>query len=1006
MRLVIDLQGGQGSSRLRGIGRYSRELALALARVPRGHDIAVLMNGTLSDGLDELTRALREVLPATAIHYWHAVPGAPEVVGPRPFRRAASEVLRAAALMALQPDVLLITSLFAGADDDFVSRWPSNVARPATAVVCYDLIPLIYRAQYLDGAWRDTGLLNWYFRCLHELSMADGLLAISEATMTDTIRHLGTKPVAITNILAGIEPSFRPIVLTSEQRKALTRRYGIAGTFVLFVGGGDPRKNEAALIKAYALLPSSLRAQHQLVIVGQGDAELLKLNARQLGLAADRVVPVRFVEEADLAALYSACALFVMPSLYEGFGLPAAEAMACGAPTIGSAAGSLPEVIGSDDALFDPTDPAAIARVMARGLTDEGFRARLVTDGLARIKRFTWSGTAERTWDFLERRFSVPPSRQLTGRLPRLAITSPLPPLASGIADYTRDLVPALARHYDVTLISPAGTTDDEWLKANFPHLTPAVALAEATSFDRVLHQIGNSEYHEFQLDGLLAALPGTATLHDSYLSGYALWRGVAGEPDHFASVLHADHGWPAVAVLRSQGWREAAFKFPCCGKAIAASLGIVQHSNHAGEILLEHGLHPGKGRWRRIELLRQLPVLPSREEARRRLRIAPDRLVIATFGSIAARKLPDLIARAWRRMPGDYRSANLAFVGEAVRDDETDTILSHDLKIRTGEVITLAGRVTSAVYRDWLAAADIAVQLRIGSRGETSAALADCLGAGLPTVVNRWREDTEMPEDVAIWLSANPTEEELAATFAALAASPAIRHDWGMRAQRWVSSQLDPLMIAEQYRNAIEKFYADPALRAITAIPLLEARLPQGTAEDFAAVARVVAANNPARQVPYLFLDCDSWNESPGQVDKARVLLAEHPPSIRVEAVTFENGEWRTAPDQAAKILNIQIKSRRRPLVPAADDVLLLCPDADGSHAPRILALASLRRLRLQVIVPNSMEKGPFFDGTAGGLATESGSPCAFPGRALPDWLLKERLFANIGVTKTAGVR
>lgn len=997
MRVVIDLQGAQGSNRLRGIGRFSRELVFALAREPRGHEIVVALNGTLPDGMEELTERLRDMLPDNAIHIWHAVPGAPEVIGPRPFRRAASEVLRAEALRTLRPDVLLVSSLFGGADDDFVSRWPAHIARTATAVVCYDLIPLIYRADYLDGPWRDTGVRDWYFRCLHELSLADGLLAISEATQVDVMAHLGTKPDAITNILAGIEPGFRPVPLRLEERAALVARYGLKEGFILFVGGGDPRKNESGLIQAYALLPPLLRERHQLTIVGQADQSALRQTARRLGLQRDSLALIRFVEEADLAPLYSACALFVMPSFYEGFGLPAAEAMACGAPTIGSAAGSLPEVIGMDEALFDPGDPADIARIMERGLVDAEFRARLTAHGLAQAGRFTWSMTAARTWDFLEARFAAPPARQMTGRLPRLALTSPLPPESTGIADYTRELAPALARHYDVVLISPKGSTDDEWLKANFRVLTPKAALEEASGFNRVLHQLGNSDFHGFQFDGLVAALPGTATLHDSYLSGYALWRAMAAGPDHFARVLHTEHGWPAVAFLRSMGWRTAAFAYPCSGSMIAASLGVIQHSEHAGEILRQHGLHPGEGRWRRIPLVRRLLALPPREAARRRLGIGQGVLVIATFGSLAARKRPDLLARAWRRLCGTYPGTMLALVGEAVRDDETDMMLAGDLKQRPGEALLLTGRTTPAAYRDWLAAADIAVQLRVDSRGETSAALADCLGAALPVVVNHQGADIEIPGDVVISVPSDAGETELMATLADLAANHTRRRALGMRARDWVRSHLAPLDVADAYHDAIETFHADPALRAIAGLPLLAAPLPPGEVDDFAAVARTLAATYPPPRPPHLFLDTSGWSRHPRQAEAARNVLLGHPPSVRVEAVVFENGIWRTAPERAAKALGLRLQVSRQTLMPAVEDVLLLGSAAEDADAPAIRALPSLRRQGLRVIVPEARgttSAMTVFDGLAGRLAGGAGPTIAFPGRVLPDWLEADRFF------------
>ena len=130
MRLLIDMQGAQGTSRLRGIGRYSRDLALALAREARGHEVHLLLNGTLGDGGDALREAFGEVLPDSAFHLWWGPAGAPDVTEPRPARRTAGEILRAEAIAALAPDLLLATSLFEGSSDDVIARWPPDRARP------------------------------------------------------------------------------------------------------------------------------------------------------------------------------------------------------------------------------------------------------------------------------------------------------------------------------------------------------------------------------------------------------------------------------------------------------------------------------------------------------------------------------------------------------------------------------------------------------------------------------------------------------------------------------------------------------------------------------------------------------------------------------------------------------------------------------------------------------------------------------------------------------------
>jgi glycosyltransferase involved in cell wall biosynthesis len=302
MRLVVDLQGAQGpTSRFRGIGRYSRELALAMARHPGPHELVVALNGNLP--ADDLLAGFAPLLPPENIRAWFSPGRTAESDATATGRRDAAAVLRAEFLAGLQPDLVHVSSLFEGSSDDVMTRWPSNRARLPMVATCYDLIPFIRRTDYLDGPWRGMAA-NWYLNRLRQLELCDGLLAISESSRREAIDHLGYRPDRVHNIRAGIGPLFAPRALDPEQTEALLTRYGLHPGFVLFVGAGDLRKNEAGLIAAYGLLPEALRAAHQLVIVGKTDPDELGRSAAAAGVPLAQVALVRFVEEADLPALW------------------------------------------------------------------------------------------------------------------------------------------------------------------------------------------------------------------------------------------------------------------------------------------------------------------------------------------------------------------------------------------------------------------------------------------------------------------------------------------------------------------------------------------------------------------------------------------------------------------------------------------------------------------------------------------------------------------------------
>ena len=170
-------------------------------------------------------------------------------------------------------------------------------------------------------------------------------------------------------------------------RGALLHRLGLEKPFILYVGAADPRKNLAGLIQAYARLPEPLRSATTLACAGTIapiHRAALQAEAARANLPPNAIRFLGYVPDPDLIPLYASCAVFVLPSLHEGFGLPAAEAMACGAPTIGSDTTSIPDVIGRPDALFDAASPDSIAAAITRVLTDPAFANDLRTHGWTR----------------------------------------------------------------------------------------------------------------------------------------------------------------------------------------------------------------------------------------------------------------------------------------------------------------------------------------------------------------------------------------------------------------------------------------------------------------------------------------------------------------------------------------------------------------------------------------------------------------------------------------------
>jgi glycosyltransferase involved in cell wall biosynthesis len=239
---------------------------------------------------------------------------------------------------------------------------------------------------------------TWRYRrqLPHAARRADAVVTVSECSRRDLIHHLSLPPSVVHTTVEGVDPALRPVP-DDAARRAVLARLGIRSPFLLYVGAINARKNTARLLEAYA----RVRARHPqltLVIGGQRQWRTDGMDATlaRLDLGGD----VRFtgyLEDADLPALYSAAEVFVFPSLYEGFGLPPLEAMACGTPVVTSAVSSLPEVVGDAALTVDPHNVEALAAAMERVLTDHALRAALRQRGIARAARFTWERAARQT---------------------------------------------------------------------------------------------------------------------------------------------------------------------------------------------------------------------------------------------------------------------------------------------------------------------------------------------------------------------------------------------------------------------------------------------------------------------------------------------------------------------------------------------------------------------------------------------------------------------------------
>ena len=364
MRIGIDASRAVRPQRT-GTENYSLELTRRLLaraeKMGRGHQFVLYTD--------------RDIPPGTFCHSCH--------IRSMPFPRLWTHGRLSWEMVRHAPDVL------------FVPAHVIPLVHPKrTVVTIHDLGHLYFPEAYPRRMWH---YLNWATR--RNARIATHILADSQATRQDIVRRLGVEPERVTVVYPGVGAAYRPVAGGAGAR-AVQQQHRLPARYILYVGTVQPRKNVLRLLEAYAMAKQQ-GLQEQLVLVGRWGwlPDAIRRRAQELG---DAVTLTGYVADEHLPALYSGATAFVLPSLFEGFGMPALEAMACGAPVISANTSSLPEVVGDAGLLFDPLDVEGLARAMSQVCGDEELRESMRMRGLAQARKFTWAAAAEKTLEVLE----------------------------------------------------------------------------------------------------------------------------------------------------------------------------------------------------------------------------------------------------------------------------------------------------------------------------------------------------------------------------------------------------------------------------------------------------------------------------------------------------------------------------------------------------------------------------------------------------------------------------
>jgi len=646
--------------------------------------------------------------------------------------------------------------------------WPQWARRSSvrTVLTLYDLIPLVFPDHYL----RHPVIRTRYEARAGLIRQADHVLAISRTTADDAIERLDLPPERVTVIDAGATERFASMFDSPTEAWKLLDEHlpSIRPGFMLYVAGFEFRKNLERLIIAYGLLTPQERASHQLVIACRmlpSETEILRAWAARSGIEEGRVVITGYVSDEDLGALYHSCHLFVFASIYEGSGLPILEAMSCGAPVAASNTATAEEILGDFDATFDPYDPAAIAATISHVLKSAPLLAALAERSSRRVSAYTWDRVAERSLDAYERVLEEGSSR-ITRRRPRIALVTPWPPERSGIANYNLRLARELGRTIDVDVVVSESPEHYAPPQEEGVRLVPADSFRVAEGLrqpDRILYCMGNSSFHRHVYE-LMRERPGAVVAHDVRLTGFYGWFAGVERPEdpagRLAERIEALYGPrlpSAVAQGTAPNWhQQSALGIYMTREIQEYAEEIYVHSRHALDVLeldrgvldrqtptmiLPFGMPTGNGGWRTCTDVGATPL-------------------IASVGVLSEVKgLAQLIV-AVGSLVEHWPQLRLVIAGPAP-DGELMRWRDFAREVAPEANIEIPGHLPAEQYAFLLRDADLAVQLRTLSNGEASAAVADCLAAGLPTVATDLGWAGELPRDAVslIEVDAAPTE-------------------------------------------------------------------------------------------------------------------------------------------------------------------------------------------------------------------------------------------------------
>ncbi len=811
MRIAIDARPLQLESyKYRGIGSYLRGWIEAAQSLSGADVFSLLFDPSLPPPAIQLSSERWKLQPFVATSVTRPF-------DPSALHADADEEFRfdsAVEVFLLEHEYDLYHATFSLMWETFIAR---RIYRTPWVVTFYDLIPLIYRNEYLDrqGEKARFSFAQRMGAAVH----ACRVQTISHASRDDLVQFAAMDSARIDVIYGGVHECFA--TLQSHVIAKTLANYRLSTPYIFSVSGFHHTKNLRRLLESYSLLANTIRQNYRLVILcplASHEYDIVQSWLAALGIQ-DRVTFLQGVSKNDLVALYNGAALVLHPTLYEGLGLPILEAMRCGTPVVAARAASMPEIAEGAARLVDPLDAQDIACGVTDVLNSPTLQSEMREQGLQKAVSFTWDRTARGVLDSYQKASQLTDGQakrifanHYAGKRLRISFWSPLNPRPSGVSDYSELLLAELMRYADIDVFLDGYQPSCLPLFDSLPMYEVAAypSLARHRPYDMNLYQVGNNPIHAYMYKSILEH-PGLVTFHDVCVFHFIhAVLALSENPKRFWDEVAYCEG-PEVARYAQLDYIKGQlddYRLPLNKRIAQASRGIVTHSEWAAQQI------------RQKDYKRPIRVIPFGISivnddggcfgtlVRRLFGLPEQAFIFGVFGNIHRVKRMGVVLRSFARLHRQFSNSALFIMGpvDLSAAAELGPLQESPESARAHGIYLEPHRVTYDQMLVAMQAVDAGVNLRYPTAGETSGTLSMLLGQGKPTIISAIGSFTEYPDPCCPQVPIDDTEEDVLFNLMSSLANDKSRYRRAVQEAYSFSQKRTWNFCAQQYLDFIEE--------------------------------------------------------------------------------------------------------------------------------------------------------------------------------------------------------